>query len=179
MNENEIKALIQNSDTVLLDVRPSLAQGVDPFHLIMGEISKLGDGQILHLVVGFEPKPLYNVLGSRGYEHFTDIADGVYNVYFFKSDTLTPGNSQRTTGNETAPLPEKVVELDVRGMEPPEPMVTILQKLHEIDNDTLLLVHHHREPMILYEKLEELGWQAVANKIEENYYKVIITRKVD
>lgn len=191
MNGNEIKTLIQNSDMVLLDVRPSLAQGVDPFHLIMGEVAKLEEGQILHLVNGFEPKPLYNVLGSRGFEHYTEFTDGVYNVYFFKAGTLSTGNGiatsvqpatgngQRVTGNSLAPLPEKVVELDVRGMEPPEPMMAILEKVHEIEEDTVLLVHHHREPMMLYEKLEEIGWQAITEKIEENYFKVVITRKVN
>ena len=191
MNGNEIKTLIQNSDMVLLDVRPSLARGVDPFHLIMGEVAKLEEGQILHLVNGFEPKPLYNVLGSRGFEHYTEFTDGVYNVYFFKAGKLTAGNGiatsaqlatgngQRVTGNSLAPLPEKVVELDVRGMEPPEPMMAILEKVHEIEEDTVLLVHHHREPMMLYEKLEEIGWQAITEKIEENYFKVVITRKVN
>lgn len=178
MNGNEIKAFIQNSETVLLDVRPSLAQGIDPFHLIMGEVAKLEEGQVLHLVNGFEPKPLYNVLGGRGFEHYTEYMDGIFNVYFFKAGTQTTGNAQPVTDNEPAPLPDKVVELDVRGMEPPEPMMAILQKIHEIDEDTVLLVHHHREPMMLYEKLEDIGWQAVANKIEENYYKVVITRKV-
>ncbi len=191
MNDNEIKSMIESANQVVLDVRPSLAQGVDPFHLIMGEIAKLQDGDVLHLIVGFEPKPLYNVLGSRGYEHYTEETDNVYNVYFFKAGSLAPGNpegatpkgqarnGEQATRNEFAPLPDKVVEIDVRGMEPPEPMMVILEKIHEIDEDTVLLVHHHREPMMLYEKLEELGWEAVANRIDENYYKVVITRKVN
>lgn len=32
--------------------------------------------------------------------------------------------------------------------------------------------------MMLYEKLDEIGWEAVTNKINENYYKVVITRKL-
>lgn len=178
--------MINGSNLRVLDVRPSLAQGVDPFHLIMGEVAKLQEDEVLHLINGFEPKPLYNVLGSRGYEHFTEFADGIFNVYFFKAGTLSAGDAQPATGNaqpvtgsEPAPLPDKVAELDVRGMEPPEPMMAILQKIHEIDEGTVLLVHHHREPMMLYEKLEQIGWQAIANKIEENYYKVVITRKAN
>lgn len=176
--------MINGSNLRVLDVRPSLAQGVDPFHLIMGEVAKLQEDEVLHLINGFEPKPLYNVLGSRGYEHFTEFVDGVFNVYFFKSHTQTTGNAQRVTGNaqpvtgNEEPVTKKVVELDVRGMEPPEPMMAILQKIHEIDEGTILLVHHHREPMMLYEKLEEIGWQAIANRIDENYFKVVITRKV-
>lgn len=196
MNEIEIKKMLIDADIKVLDVRPSLAQGVDPFHLIMGEVAKLQEDEVLHLINGFEPKPLYNVLGSRGYEHFTEFADGAFNVYFFKPVTQSTakgiatsgqwhshkqvtGDAQRETGNESAPLPDKVVELDVRGMEPPEPMMAILKKIHEIDEDTVLLVHHHREPMMLYEKLEDIGWKAIAEKIEENYYKVVITRKAN
>ncbi len=176
--------MISNSQLRVLDVRPSLAQGIDPFHLIMGEVAKLEEGEILHLINGFEPKPLYNVLGSRGFEHFTELVEETYNVYFFKSgtpatDNTTAVNPKGQARNSQVPLPEKVVEIDVRGMEPPEPMMTILGKIHELEEDTLLLVHHHREPVMLYEKLDDKGWQAVANRIEENYYKVVITRKVN
>jgi hypothetical protein len=31
--------------------------------------------------------------------------------------------------------------------------------------------------MMLYPKLEERGYEAVSNKIEENYFKVVITKK--
>ncbi|PIW98956.1 MAG: hypothetical protein COZ80_07930, partial [Ignavibacteria bacterium CG_4_8_14_3_um_filter_37_9] len=72
---------------------------------------------------------------------------------------------------------EKVIELDVRELVPPEPMIKILEALSQVDENTVLLVHHHREPMMLYPKLEERGYEAVTNKIEENYFKVVITKK--
>lgn len=71
-----------------------------------------------------------------------------------------------------------MVELDVRGLAPPEPMMRILETLGTMGEETTLLVHHHREPMMLYEKLEERGFQAVANRIEEHYYKVVIRKKM-
>lgn len=175
MNTTIKPDFIETAPKLELDVRPSLASGVDPFSLIMKNIETLEDGQMLHLINSFEPLPLYNVLGKRGFNHFTENIDGVFNVYFFK------GEPQSTTpASETSPVSkiETVVEIDVRELTPPEPMMVILEKLRQMDEKSILLVHHHREPMMLYEKLEEIGWEAVTNKINDNYYKVVITRKV-
>jgi TusA-related sulfurtransferase len=70
-----------------------------------------------------------------------------------------------------------VIELDVRELVPPEPMMKILENINRVDEKTILLVHHHREPLMLYPKLEERGYEAVTNKISENYYKVVIKKK--
>src|SRR5690606_3122826 len=72
---------------------------------------------------------------------------------------------------------EKMIELDVRELVPPEPMIKILENLSRIDDKTVMVVHHHREPLMLYPKLEERGYTAISNMIEENYYKVVITMK--
>jgi len=53
----------------------------------------------------------------------------------------------------------------------------ILENISRVDDKTIMLVHHHRDPMMLYPKLEERGYSAVANKINENYYKVVITKQ--
>lgn len=175
MNNTSKPDFIISAPKLELDVRPSLASGVDPFSLIMKNIETLKDGEILHLINSFEPLPLYNVLGKRGFDHYTENVDGVFNVYFFKNDVKS-----ETSISEEPSLTkiETVVEIDVRELAPPEPMMVILEKLREMDEKSILLVHHHREPMMLYEKLDELGWEAVTNKINENYYKVVITRKL-
>ncbi len=48
--------------------------------------------------------------------------------------------------------------IDVRGLEPPEPMVAILQLLEMPDVTALVVVHHDREPIFLYPELVERGW---------------------
>lgn len=175
MNTTTKPDFIDAAPKLELDVRPSLASGVDPFSLIMKNIDSLKDGEILHLINTFEPLPLYNVLGKRGFDHFTENVDGIFNVYFFKSDAGVEAPSQVSP---TISKIETVVEIDVRELTPPEPMMVILEKLRDMDEKSILLVHHHREPMMLYEKLDEIGWEAVTNKINENYYKVVITRKL-
>ena len=70
-------------DKIDLDVRPSLANGVDPFGLIMQTIAKL-DGKILHIINSFETTPLYSVLGKQGFEHYAKQENGVWHIYFYK-----------------------------------------------------------------------------------------------
>ncbi|MEX0736317.1 MAG: DUF2249 domain-containing protein [Bacteroidota bacterium] len=173
-------------DEVVLDVRPIIQGGSDPLKTIMKAVRGLGENQSLHLVNSFEPVPLYSVLGGKGFDHAARLIDGEWHIWFFRR-APSAGEQQSGQGPGHEPLSrpgdeeareEKVVELDVRGLAPPEPMMRILEILGTIGEGTILLVHHHREPMMLYDKLEERGFQAVANRIEEHYYKVVIRKKV-
>ncbi len=172
-----IVEFIANSPKLKLDVRETLAGGVDPFHLIMDHISILKEGEVFHLVNSFEPMPLYTVLAKRGFDHYTEVLDSVFHIYFFRSvDTGNASVNDNKTPSAHTERPD-VIEMDVRDLEPPEPMIKILGKVRELDEKTILLVHHHREPMMLYEKLDEIGFQAVTTKINDNYYKVVISKK--
>ena len=50
------------------------------------------------------------------------------------------------------------VHIDLRGLEPPEPMVAILQTIDGGDIDTALIAHLDREPIFLYPELDDRGW---------------------
>ena len=50
------------------------------------------------------------------------------------------------------------VHLDLRGLEPPEPMVAILQAIDGGGVDTALIAHLDREPIFLYPELDDRGW---------------------
>ncbi|MBK7381646.1 MAG: DUF2249 domain-containing protein, partial [Ignavibacteriales bacterium] len=136
------------------------------------------DDEVFHLINSFEPLPLYSVMQSKGFEHWTEKDDNVFNVFFYKIDATNSDVKEESKLNNLSSVDyENVIELDVRELSPPEPMMKILETLPQVDENTLLLVHHHREPMMLYPKLEERGYEAVSNKIEENYYKVVITKR--
>ncbi len=177
---------VPDLDEILLDVRPIIQRGSDPLKMIMGAVRGLKEGQALHLVNSFEPVPLYSVLGGKGYSHITKRVDGEWHIWFLQEALRgEPQRSDEKPDLRSTPVSEseaikdeKVVELDVRGLAPPEPMMRILETIGGMDADEILLVHHHREPMMLYEKLEERGYEAVANRIEEHYYKVVIRKKV-
>lgn len=51
--------------------------------------------------------------------------------------------------------------IDVRGLEPPQPLVAILRLVRDQGEQGLaLIVHHDRDPALLYPELAELGWHA-------------------
>jgi hypothetical protein len=53
------------------------------------------------------------------------------------------------------------LHVDVRDLKPPEPMVAILALVQSAANDMPIIVHHDREPRLLYPELAERGWVAV------------------
>ncbi len=152
----------------VLDVRPVLEKGGDPFTLILRTAQKLADDEALHLVVGFEPAPLYEVMKTFGREAHTEHEGEVVHVWFF----TPPGHKpEQAIAAERAPLKEPV-ELDVRGLEPPGPLMAILEKLVELGPGAQLLVRHHREPVLLYEKLRLRGYDARAEKLSDGEYRI-------
>ncbi len=56
----------------VLDVRPDLEQGGEPFVRIMEAAEAIKPGGTLVIIAPFEPVPLYEVLGARGFVHETE-----------------------------------------------------------------------------------------------------------
>jgi hypothetical protein len=52
------------------------------------------------------------------------------------------------------------VHIDVRGLSPPAPLVAILELVASVRDATPVIVHHERDPQMLYPELAELGWTA-------------------
>ena len=161
-----------------LDVRPIIDLGKDPFLEIMAKVKSLKEDEVFHLINSFEPLPLYSVMQSKGFKHWTKKNGNIFNVYFYK-DAQSQSYAKQETQNEPTPVHdyENVIELDVRELAAPEPMMKILENISRVDDKTVMVVHHHREPVMLYPKLEERGYSAIANKINDNYFKVVITKK--
>ena len=178
-NEKPEKIKNINSENIVrLDVRPFIDSGKDPFLEIMSAVKSLKDDQVLNLINSFEPLPLYTVMKNKGFEHWTEKEGNIFNVFFYKGTESANQNTRDVhSSNENSFDYENVIEIDVRDLVPPEPMMKILENISKVDEKTVMVVHHHREPMMLYPKLEERGYEAVTNKINDNYYKVVITKK--
>jgi len=52
----------------------------------------------------------------------------------------------------------EAVHIDVRGLQPPEPMVAILWMLDFGEVGSVVIAHLDREPIFLYPELDERGW---------------------
>ncbi len=177
-------ASLDSSHEVLLDVRPMIEKGEEPFQAIMKAVKGLGDGQYLRLVNSFEPVPLYAVLGKQGFEIFAETKDGIWNIYFKKPSgkgSVPPAGVK--TDSPSDDLFDRMVvrkprvEVDVRGLMPPEPMIRIFEELNSLPPGGVIFVHHHREPVMLYDKLRERGYEGVTRKLGDSDYKVLIWKK--
>ncbi len=73
------------------------------------------------------------------------------------------------------PAQDSPPELDVRGLDPPEPMVRILERLQRAP-DSPLRVRIHREPFPLYELLLEQGYRWRCNSLADGSFEILIER---
>jgi hypothetical protein len=72
MQVNDQVAVWKSAAATVLDVRPTLEQGGEPFVEIMEAAAGILSGESLVLIAPFEPAPLYGVLGDRGFSHTTN-----------------------------------------------------------------------------------------------------------
>jgi len=152
---------------VEIDVRDDLRAGREPFSRIMAATSALGPGEVVHLRTTFEPFPLYAVMAKRRFLHEAQAhAKDDWSVWFWRpAGAPTGGNAMlRHQGTEAksatelpAPRPNEIW-LDVRGLEPPEPLVRTLAALELLpDGDTLVQINA-RVPQFLLPMLAERGF---------------------
>ncbi|RWB72439.1 MAG: DUF2249 domain-containing protein [Mesorhizobium sp.] len=163
-----------------LDVRPIIAKGGEPFGAIMEAVATLAPGQGLRLLAPFKPVPLFHVLGQRGFEPTArEIGNGDWEV------TFRPATGEQNSGAEvSAPVqsvdpstwPEPAVELDNRGLEPPEPMVRTLEGVEALTSGQTLAALLPREPLFLFEELEARGHLWRGSFEPEGHYRILIRR---
>jgi uncharacterized protein (DUF2249 family) len=148
---------VAGDGTTVLDVRPVLARGEEPFRLIMGTVESLPAGGRLTLLAPFDPRPLHNVMAARGFRHeVREEADGFVVEYVPEGETAAAG-APAATGPADAGCRE-VVTLDVRGLTPPEPMERTLAALETLPAGACLEQLNDRIPAFLLPLLEERGF---------------------
>jgi len=147
-------------NAVTVDVCEDIRNGREPFSIIMTAVAQLADGQNLRLIAPFEPLPLFTVLAKKGFQHTSrQIEQGRWEVLFSQTKNPQPSNpaapdvSRRAKQASDAPF--QIVELDARGLEPPQPMVKILEALAALPEGGELRAHTDRRPIHLYSHLEE------------------------
>lgn len=55
-------------------------------------------------------------------------------------------------------LAEPILDVDARGLEPPQPLVAILEALARLPHGTTLRAHTDRRPLLLFPHLENRGF---------------------
>jgi uncharacterized protein (DUF2249 family) len=155
---------------VELDVRPILRAGGEPFEKIMEAVASLAPGKGLRLFATFKPTPLFHVLGSKGYAHTEKPLDGGDWEIEFHPDGAAPAaqaGAQAAGAAAGSPpadaaaqsWPEPAQSMDVRELDPPEPMVNILATIEGMADGQVLAALLNREPLFLLPELAKRGHQ--------------------
>ncbi|SDT57099.1 DUF2249 domain-containing protein [Bradyrhizobium canariense] len=141
-----------------VDVRPILRAGGEPFSAIMQALETLEPDQGMRLFATFKPMPLFGVMQSRGFSHEAyELEGGEWEVLFRPLAAAGAAMPLGPRGSEAAVWPEPVIELDNRGLDPPEPMVRILEATERLQPGEVLSAMLLREPLFLYPELAKRG----------------------
>lgn len=171
------------ADVILLDVRPVIEGGEDPLRIIMEEIKKIKTGQVLKLVNTFEPLPLIKILEKKGFEVYIDnINDNLVYTYFHKkqpgnTDDPKPQNKGEGWEEIYKSFEGKMETVDVRELEMPLPMHTILEALTKLPQDKALYVLHKRIPVFLLPELAEQGFDYRIKEVAPGEVYMLIFKK--
>jgi len=166
-----------------LDVRPVIESGKDPFSIITRKIKQLEAGKILKLINSFEPIPLINILSKQGFEHYVETTnENVVNTYFYKSGEIKLNSSEEVKPAEDwqtllQQFENNIITIDVRHLEMPQPMLTILEELEQLPQGKALYVYHKRIPVFLLPELREKNFDYRIKEISDGEVHLLIFKK--
>ena len=160
-----------------VDVREDLRSGIEPFARIMGAARELAPNSVLRIRAIFEPAPLYGVFAKKGLAHFTEqLAADDWRIWFFRKEGDS-SSEQVSAQSEKAAAEEDVIVLDVRGLEPPEPMIQTFEALATMPRGKTLLQINVRVPQFLLPKLDEQGFVYEIRKQSPDLVRLFIRHK--
>jgi uncharacterized protein (DUF2249 family) len=144
-----------------LDVRPIIEAGEDPLSLIVEKVKSIPKGSALKILNSFEPTPLISLLKKQGFESYVDtINDQLVETYFYRiGDAPVAINEPIKNAEGWDELLQhfegKIQTVDVRNLEMPQPMMTILESIEKLPAGNALFVYHKRIPVFLLPELKE------------------------
>lgn len=142
-----------------LDVREDQRRQAEPFKKIMAAAASVPPGQIFLLRNTFEPLPLYEVLGKRGFVAWSrQVGEDDWEIYFFRANLEPQAQPPATDRQPSTRDSGFQTFLDNRGLEPPEPIIRTFEAAERLREGEVLVIHNDRRPMFLYAKLEERGF---------------------
>jgi uncharacterized protein (DUF2249 family) len=171
------------NNTVTIDVREDIRAGREPFSKIMNAAAALQAAEQLLVIAPFEPVPLFQVLEKQGFRHTSKpVAAGDWEVRFIRQSNPTlldprMKGASEVYGADPRPLQGNVVEVDARGLEPPQPMVKILETLGALPDGAQLQARTDRRPMHLYAQLEDRGFIAETQEQPDGSFLTYVRRR--
>ncbi len=170
-----------------LDVREQLSKGKDPMKRILKASDKVKPGESFLLINSFEPFPIIHLLKEKGFSsRIVKLEENLVHVYFSKDQLSTndenPENFELLKKEDfekiVNSLTGKIETIDVRDLEMPGPMVTILEETEKLPQGTALFVDHKKVPQYLLPELANRGYHVYGYEVNENNVKLLITKDI-
>jgi uncharacterized protein (DUF2249 family) len=175
-----IKSL-QSEQIIVLDVRPVMASGKDPLNIILEKIKNLQSNQVLKIRNSFEPTPLMQLLQKQGFDSYADeINDNLVETWFYRKSGGVPWNAPpvidatKNWDEMLTRFKDRCQTIDVRNLEMPLPMLTILEALDGLPAATALFVYHKRIPVFLLPELQQRKFDYRIKEISEGEVHLLI-----
>lgn len=153
-----------NSHPLTLDVREDLRCGREPFSRIMKATAEVLPGEQFLLIAPFEPVPLFRVLEKQGFSYSTrQVSEGHWETVFTRQSSVVLPQThleEPRRPQDCSRTPSPVADVDARGLEPPEPLIRILESLSGLSPGAILRALTDRRPVHLYSRLAERGFTA-------------------
>jgi len=152
------------------DARPQLAAGEDPLNTILKKLSGIKSDQTMLVINSFEPAPLIRLLRAKGYAiTVSKKQQGLVYTYITNTNGAGALNEIESRTNGDSELFDTILQrcnlkftnVDVRNMEMPQPMITILAALKHLQKGEALYVRHKRIPVYLLPELMERNFNYV------------------
>lgn len=171
---------------VELDVRDDLRAKREPFARIMGAVRTLDAADVLRVRAIFEPAPLVTLLRMRGFTCETE-QHGVedWSLWAWHADAsatdarVAESPSEGVADESAAPAAKDEVWLDVRDLDPPEPMMRTLAALETLPPAHALVHMNTRVPQFLLPMLVERGFVYEIEHLDSGSVLVRIQRAGD
>ena len=173
---------VASAQIISLDVRSMLAGGNDPLRLIQQTVKEMQQGQVLKITNTFEPSPLINLLEKQGFKTYVDIVEEDFiETYFYKVTSGQEVQVEAAAADESGDWDQllkqyenNLEKVDVRHLEMPAPMMTILEALEQLPSGKALYVHHKRIPVFLLTELKERGFEYRIKEIGDSEVFLLI-----
>lgn len=189
-----LQALSENQ-LVTFDVREMLSSGQDPLKQIIKRFKETPSGSALCIIATFIPVPLIRLLEKDGtVSHTKTLQADEHHTFFYKVPGLAAAalTADTSTGEKVKMLNHdefqreyarfsnsKVREIDVRHLQMPGPMQTILEILPQLSADEALYVKHKRVPLYLLEEIADENYCVSICTVSDMDVRLLVTRTAD
>lgn len=153
---------MKTEEPYYLDVRPLFERGEDPFRAIMEAKAGLAMGQALYLTAPFKPLPLIGLFQNEGYDvQSEELGKGEWLIRFIP-------NAGHVVGAK---------ELDLRELEPPEPLHRALEAITQLGREDTLMLRTRFRPAYLFEQLDDGLYEWESEEIDEGHWLTYVWRR--